>query len=195
MTAAIDGLTGRGQAARAAARKLARLSTAVKDQALFNIADALSAREGEILAANEKDIQVGRDKGLSEAVLERLLLDPSRLEGMAADVRVVASLPDPVGETFDMRTLPNGLRLGRRRVPLGVIGAIYESRPNITVDISALCLKSGNAVILRGGSESIHSNTALANVVRDAIEGAGAPGRRCSSSSPPTARWWSVCWQ
>ena len=176
MTTAIDELTGRGQAARAAARKLARLSTAVKDRALFNIADALSAREGEILAANEKDIQAGRDKGLSEAVLERLLLDTSRLEGMAADVRVVASLPDPVGETFDMRTLPNGLRLGRRRVPLGVIGAIYESRPNITVDISALCLKSGNAVILRGGSESIHSNTALANVVRDAIERAGAPG-------------------
>jgi glutamate-5-semialdehyde dehydrogenase len=162
MTTAIDELTGRGQAARAAARKLARLSTAVKDRALFNIADALSAREGEILAANEKDIQAGREKGLSEAVLERLVLDPSRLEGMAADVRVVASLPDPVGETFDMRTLPNGLRLGRRRVPLGVIGAIYESRPNITVDISALCLKSGNAVILRGGSESIHSNTALA---------------------------------
>ena len=108
-------------------------------------------------------------------MLERLLLNSERLEGMAADVRTVTSLPDPVGETFDMRTLPNGLQVGRRRVPLGVIGAIYESRPNITVDISVLCFKSGNAVILRGGSEAIHSNTALANLVRDAIAEAGAP--------------------
>ena len=182
MTTAIDELTAKegttgdqGLAARAAARHLARLSTGVKDRALLNIADALKTRETEILEANRRDLQSGKEAGLSDAMLERLLLNSERLEGMAADVRTVTSLPDPVGETFDMRTLPNGLQVGRRRVPLGVIGAIYESRPNITVDISVLCFKSGNAVILRGGSEAIHSNTALANLVRDAIAEAGAP--------------------
>ena len=175
MTTAIDELTAKGLAARAAARHLARLSTGVKDRALLNIADALKTRETEILEANRRDLQSGKEAGLSDTMLERLLLNSERLEGMAADVRTVTSLPDPVGETFDMRTLPNGLQVGRRRVPLGVIGAIYESRPNITVDISVLCFKSGNAVILRGGSEAIHSNTALANLVRDAIAEAGAP--------------------
>ncbi len=175
MTTATDELTAKGQAARAASRQLARLSAGVKNRALLNIADALKAGEAEILEANERDLQPGRAAGLSDAVLERLMLNPERLEGMAADVRAVASLPDPVGETFDMRALPNGLQVGRRRVPLGVIGAVYESRPNITIDISALCFKSGNAVILRGGSESIHSNTALAGLVRDAIAEAGAP--------------------
>ncbi len=175
MTTAIDELTAKGLAARAAARHLARLSTGVKDRALLNIADALKTREAEVLEANRRDLQSGKEAGLSNAMLERLLLNSERLEGMAADVRTVTSLPDPVGETFDMRTLPNGLQVGRRRVPLGVIGAIYESRPNITVDISVLCFKSGNAVILRGGSEAIHSNTALANLVRDAIAEAGAP--------------------
>ena len=175
MTTAIDELTAKGLAARAAARHLARLSTGVKDRALLNIADALKTRETEILEANRRDLQSGKEAGLSDAMLERLLLNSERLDGMAADVRTVTSLPDPVGETFDMRTLPNGLQVGRRRVPLGVIGAIYESRPNITVDISVLCFKSGNAVILRGGSEAIHSNTALANLVRDAIAEAGAP--------------------
>ena len=175
MTTAIDELTAKGLAARAAARHLARLSTGVKDRALLNIAAALKTRETEILEANRRDLQSGKEAGLSDAMLERLQLNSERLEGMAADVRTVTSLPDPVGETFDMRTLPNGLQVGRRRVPLGVIGAIYESRPNITVDISVLCFKSGNAVILRGGSEAIHSNTALANLVRDAIAEAGAP--------------------
>ena len=175
MTTAIDELTAKGLAARAAARHLARLSTGVKDRALLNIADALKTRETEILEANRRDLQSGKEAGLSDAMLERLQLNSERLEGMAADVRTVTSLPDPVGETFDMRTLPNGLQVGRRRVPLGVIGAIYESRPNITVDISVLCFKSGNAVILRGGSEAIHSNTALANLVRDAIAEAGVP--------------------
>ena len=175
MTTAIDELTAKGLAARAAARHLARLSTGVKDRALLNIAAALKTRETEILEANRRDLQSGKEAGLSDAMLERLQLNSERLEGMAADVRTVTSLPDPVGETFDMRTLPNGLQVGRRRVPLGVIGAIYESRPNITVDISVLCFKSGNAVILRGGSEAIHSNTALANLVRDAIAEAGVP--------------------
>jgi glutamate-5-semialdehyde dehydrogenase len=175
MTTTIDQLTAKGEAARAAARKLARLSTSVKNQALMNIADALKASEAEILAANAKDLQAGKEKGLSDVLLDRLLLDPSRLEGMAEDVRAVAALPDPVGETFDQRVLPNGLQVGRRRVPLGVIGSIYESRPNVTVDISVLCLKSGNAVILRGGSEAIHSNTVLARMVRDSIAQAGVP--------------------
>ena len=173
MTTAVDELIAKGQAARAAARKLAKIATGVKDQALHSIADALRTREADILAANEKDLKAGKEAGLSEALLDRLLMDPSRLEGMATDVRAVAALPDPVGESFDSRTLPNGLQVSRRRVPLGVIGAIYESRPNVTVDISVLCIKSGNAVILRGGSEAIHSNTILAQVVRDAIAQAG----------------------
>ena len=175
MTTTTDQLTAKGRAARAAARKLARLSTSVKNQALSNIADALKARQAEILAANAKDLQAGKEKGLSDVLLDRLLLDPSRLEGMAEDVRAVVALPDSVGEAFDQRVLPNGLQVGRRRVPLGVIGAIYESRPNVTVDISVLCLKSGNAVILRGGSEAIHSNTVLARMVRDSIAQAGVP--------------------
>ena len=175
MTTTTTDLTAKGQAARAASRKLARTSTGVKNQALYNIADALKTREADILAANEKDLKAGKAAGLTDALLDRLLLGPSRLDGMASDVRAVAALPDPVGETFDMRTLPNGLQVGRRRVPLGVIGAIYESRPNVTVDISVLCLKSGNAVILRGGSEAIASNTVLARVVRDAIAQAGVP--------------------
>lgn len=175
MTTATDELAAKGEKARAAARKLARLSTGVKDLALSNIADALKSREAEILSANARDIQVGRDKGLSEALLDRLLLNTSRLESMAEDVLAVAALTDPIGETFEQRIMPNGLQVGRRRVPLGVIGAIYESRPNVTVDISVLCLKSGNAVILRGGSEAIHSNTVLARVVRDSIAEAGVP--------------------
>jgi glutamate-5-semialdehyde dehydrogenase len=174
MTTSID-LTAKGQAARAAARKLARLSTDVKNQALSNIADALETRQSEILTANKRDLKAGKAAGLTDALLDRLLLDPSRLYGMASDVRAVAALPDPIGETFDMRTMPNGLQVGRRRVPLGVIGAIYESRPNVTVDISVLCLKSGNTVILRGGSEAIHSNTVLAGVVRESIARAGVP--------------------
>jgi glutamate-5-semialdehyde dehydrogenase len=175
MSTAIYELTTKGKLARDAAKKLARLSTRVKDQALSNIAEDIKSREAEILSANAKDIQAGRKKGLSEALLDRLLLNTSRLEGMATDVLAVAALPDPIGETFEQRIMPNGLQIGRRRVPLGVIGAIYESRPNITVDISVLCLKSGNAVIMRGGSEAIHSNTVLARVVRDSIAGAGVP--------------------
>ncbi|MEK7681715.1 MAG: glutamate-5-semialdehyde dehydrogenase, partial [Chloroflexota bacterium] len=168
-------LETKGRQARQAARQLARLSTDVKNRALLTIADALKSREEEILAANGKDCAQGRKDGLTDALLDRLLLDPQRLGGMAADVRSVAALPDPVGEVADMRTLPNGLVIGKRRVPLGVIATVYESRPNVTVDISVLCLKSGNACILRGGKEAIHSNTALARVVRDAIAQGGAP--------------------
>ena len=174
MTIAPD-LTAIGQRARAAARKLAKASTEAKDRALLNIAGALTARQEEVLAANKADYAAGKVNGLSDALLDRLMLNPERLAGMAADVRNVVALPDPVGEQLDGRTLPNGLILGRRRVPLGVIGAIYESRPNVTVDIATLCLKSGNAVVLRGGSEAIHSNTTLAHLVREAITAAGVP--------------------
>ena len=175
MQQAINELETKAQQAKTASRRLAFLSTKIKNQALIDIAKSLISRQGEILAANEQDRKEAQACGMGTAMLDRLLLNPSRLEGMASDVRVVAALPDPVGEVFDMRTLPNGLQVGRKRVPLGVIGTIYESRPNVTVDISVLCLKSGNAVILRGGKEAVHSNTALAKVVQDAAYGAGVP--------------------
>ncbi len=175
MTTAIQELRAQGQAAKMASRQLAKLSTDVKNRALLAVASGLEERQGQVLEANRKDHTAAQKDGLSEAMLDRLLLTPERLAGMAADVRAVAALPDPVGEVFDARVLPNGLQLSRRRVPLGVIGAIYESRPNVTVDISVLCIKSGNAVILRGGREALHSNVALAELVRDAIASAGAP--------------------
>ncbi len=175
MTSRASELSTKGAAAREAARALARLSAEARNGAILNIASQLLEGEAKVLAANGKDMEAGRRAGLSEALLDRLLLTHQRLEGIAADVRQVASLPDPLGEVSDMHTLPNGLQLGRKRVPLGVIAAIYESRPNVTVDIASLCLKSGNACILRGGKEAIHSNTALAAVVRDALVAAGAP--------------------
>ncbi|GAG45828.1 unnamed protein product, partial [marine sediment metagenome] len=147
----------------------------VKNKALANISDALLAKKDEILAANQADCKEAEASGMNAAMLDRLMLSPARLEAIAQDVLAVAALPDPVGEVFDMRTLPNGLLIGRKRVPLGVIGAIYESRPNVTIDISVLCLKSGNAVILRGGKEAIHSNSALASVVQEAATRAGVP--------------------
>lgn len=168
-------LEAKGKAAKAASKKLAFTSTSIRNQALGNVADALISRQGEILAANQQDYAEGRAAGMGEAMLDRLMLNVSRLQGMASDVRAVAALQDPVGEIFDMRTLPNGLQIGRKRIPLGVIGSIYESRPNVTVDISALCLKSGNAVILRGGSETIRSNSALVGVVQEACSKAGLP--------------------
>ena len=170
-----DELEVKGKAARKAARGLAIISADVKNAALHNVADGLKAREEEILTANEKDIANGRERGLEEYFLDRLLLNPERLEGLANDVRGIAALPDPIGEVIDQRNMPNGLTVGKRRVPLGVIGAIYESRPNVTIDISSLCLKSGNAIILRGGSDAINSNTALAALVKDSIADAGIP--------------------
>ena len=164
-----------GQRAREASRKLARLPTEVKDRALLNIAAALEERSEEVLSANRKDYKTAQSNVLAGDVLDKLLLNKERLASIARDLHNIADLPDPVGEEFDVRTLDNGLILGRRRVPLGVIGAIYESRPNVTVDIAALCLKSGNAVILRGGSEAFHSNSALSNLVREAISQAGVP--------------------
>jgi glutamate-5-semialdehyde dehydrogenase len=164
-----------GETARAASRVLARVGTGVKNAALEAIAQALERHQEEVLGANAQDMEAGRRGGLSPALLDRLLLTPERLRGMARDVRAVAALPDPVGEVFDARTLPNGLLVARKRVPLGVIGAIYESRPNVTVDIACLCLKAGNACILRGGSEALRSNMALAGLVRQAIARVGLP--------------------
>jgi glutamate-5-semialdehyde dehydrogenase len=154
---------------------MAYLGTDIKNKALLNIAEDILKKKGEILAANKVDYQEGEKSGLSAALLDRLMLNESRLTAIAGDVRAVASLPDPVGEVYDMRTMPNGLVIGKRRVPIGVIGAIYESRPNVTVDITVLCLKSGNAVILRGGKETIHSNTAITKVIQEACHRAGMP--------------------
>jgi len=175
MQSDIQELEAKGKAAKAASRKLAHLPTEVKNKALLKIAESLISREQEILDANRVDYDQAKAAGMDEAMLDRLMLDSSRIQGIAQDVRTVASLPDPIGEAFDTRTLPNGMRIERRRVPMGVIGAIYESRPNVTVDISSLCLKSGNAVILRGGKESIHSNSALARMIKESIHEAGVP--------------------
>ena len=175
MKTMVDELVHKGKAARIAARELSKVSGGVRNQALLNIADRVVDEQDAILDANRTDLDAGRQKGLPEYYLDRMMLDTERLEAIASDVRSVASLPDPVGEIIEMRSMPNGLQVGRRRVPLGVVGVIYESRPNVTVDISTLCLKSGNAVILRGGSDTINSNTALADVIRQAVAEAGAP--------------------
>ncbi len=175
MQLAIKELEEKGKAAKAASRKLAFLSTEIKNKALLNISEALMDRRDDILAANKADYDEAEASGMSEAMLDRLMLSPSRLEAMSQDVKTVAALPDPVGAMIEMRTLPNGLQIGKKRVPLGVIGAVYESRPNVTIDISSLCLKSGNAVILRGGREAINSNSALAKMAQEACYQAGVP--------------------
>jgi glutamate-5-semialdehyde dehydrogenase len=175
MKSAIRELEQKGRAAKAASKKLAFLPRGTKNKALLNIADALIDRLNEILIANKTDYEKAKASGMSESMLDRLMLSPSRIEGMAQDTRTVAALPDPVGEVFEERTLPNGLNISKKRVPLGVIGAIYESRQNVTIDISSLCLKSGNAVILRGGKEAINSNRALATVAKEACDQAGVP--------------------
>ncbi len=175
MKNAIDDLKAKCRAAKVASRRLAYLSTDIKNKALNNIADDILTRKDEILAANRKDYAAAKATGMGAALLDRLMLNESRLEGIAGDTRAVAALNDPVGETYEMRTMPNGLQIGKKRVPIGVIGAIYESRPNVTVDIASLCLKSGNAVILRGGKETINSNTAIIKVIQGACKRAGMP--------------------
>ncbi|MFD0368360.1 MULTISPECIES: glutamate-5-semialdehyde dehydrogenase [unclassified Streptomyces] len=161
--------------ARAAAAEIAPLPRATKDDALLAMADALEVRTAEIVEANAEDIARAREAGTSEAIIDRLTLTPERVRAIAADVRHVAALPDPVGEVVRGSTLPNGIDLRQIRVPLGVVGIIYEARPNVTVDAAALCLKSGNAVLLRGSSSAYSSNTALVRVLRDAVGGAGLP--------------------
>ncbi|MFF9338309.1 MULTISPECIES: glutamate-5-semialdehyde dehydrogenase [unclassified Streptomyces] len=161
--------------ARGAAAQIAPLPRSAKDAALLAIADALEVRTAEIVEANAEDIAKAREAGTSESIIDRLTLTPERVRAIAADVRDVAALPDPVGEVVRGSTLPNGLDLRQVRVPLGVVGIIYEARPNVTVDAAALCLKAGNAVLLRGSSSAYASNAALVTVLRDAIGGAGLP--------------------
>ncbi|MBB4820044.1 glutamate-5-semialdehyde dehydrogenase [Pseudomonas alcaligenes] len=171
----LDYMTRLGRAARAASRVAARASTAQKNRALLAAADALDAARGELSAANEQDLANGRANGLEPAMLDRLALTPARIDDMIEGLRQVATLPDPIGEIRDMRYLPSGIQVGKMRVPLGVIGIIYESRPNVTIDAASLCLKSGNATILRGGSEAIHSNQAIALCIQKGLADAGLP--------------------
>ncbi|UPR35133.1 glutamate-5-semialdehyde dehydrogenase [Vibrio splendidus] len=168
-------LTNMGIAAKDAAFHLATASTAQKNKALAIIADELEANAATILEANAKDIELGREAGLTDALLDRLLLNEERLTGIANDVRNVISLNDPVGSEIDSKVLENGMSLSRRRVPLGVVGVIYEARPNVTIDIAALCLKTGNASILRGGKETFFSNMELVKVIQSALEKAELP--------------------
>ena len=176
-----------GLAAKNASRVLSIAGTAKKNAALEAIASALEARQEEILAANQEDMTAAKAAGMRPSLQDRLALDGSRIAGIVDGVRQVAALPDPIGEITKMSTRPNGLVIGKRRVPLGVIGIIYEARPNVTVDAAALCLKSGNAVILRGGKEAFHSNQAFVSIMRDALESAGLP-RDCVALVTDTTR-------
>jgi glutamate-5-semialdehyde dehydrogenase len=164
-----------GQKARAAAREMARANTGTKNAALHAIADALERERARLVAENGKDLEAGRAKGLDAAMLDRLSITDAGVAGMAEGLRQMAELPDPVGEISDMKFRPQGFQLGRMRVPLGVIGIIYESRPNVTADAAGLCLKAGNAAILRGGSEALHSNQAIAACIREGLAAAGLP--------------------
>lgn len=164
-----------GQAARAASRVLASAPTAQKNNALLAAAAELDAARASLLDANGKDMDAGRANGLDEAMLDRLELTPARIDDMIEGLRQVATLPDPIGEIQDMRYVPSGIQLGKMRVPLGVIGIIYESRPNVTIEAASLCLKSGNATILRGGSEAIHSNRAIAACLDRGLQAVGLP--------------------
>lgn len=168
-------LQSMGLAAKQAAYKLATLTTAQKNTALAIMADELEANLAQILQANEKDLQAASDAGLTKSMLDRLMLNESRLKSIANDVRDVIRLDDPVGSEFDGRVLENGMTLYKRREPIGVIGVIYEARPNVTIDIASLCLKTGNASILRGGRETFHSNMALVNVIQTALKKANLP--------------------
>jgi len=163
------------RAAQVAGRALARAEGATKDQALRALADGLEARTGEILAANARDLEAGREAGLAPSLMDRLALDPRRIAGMADGVRAIAALPDPVGEVVDGFRRPNGLEVRKVRVPLGVVAVVYEARPNVTIDAAALCLKAGDAAVLRGSSSAAHSNAILAEVARDAVAAAGLP--------------------
>lgn len=165
----------KAQAAKQAAAKLAVTSTAVKNAALLAMAAALEAQQAEILAANERDMTAAAAKGMKSSMLDRLKLTAERISGMADGLRQVAGLADPVGNVIDGKTLPNGLHITKIRVPLGVIGIIYEARPNVTADAAGLCLKSGNAVILKGGSEAMESNKTVAEILAQAADGAGIP--------------------
>ncbi|MBO8136751.1 MAG: glutamate-5-semialdehyde dehydrogenase [Desulfotomaculum sp.] len=168
-------LLSKAAKAKEASRSLAYISTDVKNKALLNIADELKKRSDFILEANSRDMEAARDKGITGALLDRLRLTECRIAEMANGVREIVQLPDPVGEIISMWRRPNGLEIGKMRVPLGVVGIIYEARPNVTVDAAALCLKAGNAVLLRGGTEAINSNIAIASIISDAVSKSGMP--------------------
>ena len=174
-----------GKAAKAASYQLAVLSAAQKNQVLMTIADRLEAQSADILAANELDLADARKNGLNEALLDRLMLNPARLQGIANDVRQVCHLADPVGVVMDGGVLDSGLRIERRRVPLGVVGVIYEARPNVTVDVASLCLKTGNAAILRGGKETYRTNGATVRVIQDALKEHGLPASAVQAIESP----------
>lgn len=164
-----------GQRARAASRIMARANTGARNDALLHIATALESAQAELITENTKDLEQGRKDGLDDALLDRLALNEERIKGMAEGLRQIAALPDPVGEISDLNYRPSGIQVGKMRVPLGVIGIIYESRPNVTADAAGLCLKSGNAAILRGGSEARYSNQAIAGVIHAGLGKAGLP--------------------
>ena len=164
-----------GRAAKAASRTLATLSTAEKNRALLAIAEELEAQIPTVIAPNALDLESGRANGLSDSLLDRLMLDETRIRRLADDIRSVVALPDPVGAEFDSRVLPNGLRVSRRRIPIGVLGVIYEARPNVTIDIATLSLKTGNAVILRGGKEMLRTNLALVEIIHNALKRVDLP--------------------
>lgn len=168
-------ITSIAQCARDASTIMAKLSTNQKNTMLHAMADLLEAESAFIITANAHDLDSGKEKGLSEAMLDRLMLNKERIAGIAASLREVAALPDPVGEVTSMTRRPSGIQVGRMRIPLGVIGIVYEARPNVTADAAALCLKAGNAVILRGGSEAINSNKALADILHRAMRSSGIP--------------------
>src|SRR5688500_7873571 len=163
-----------GKQAKQASFALAKVTTEQKNATLHAIADALEGHSDDILAANRLDLADGRANGMTDALLDRLDLQ-KRLGGVVMDARKVAELPDPVGRVFDAQTMDNGLRVSKRRTPMGVLGVIYEARPNVTVDVAALALKTGNAVMLRGGKETIRSNTALVSAIREALAACGLP--------------------
>ena len=180
-------LEQQGADAKEAARALAIAGTNLKNRALCAIADALEARQADILTANAADCEAAKAAGISQSLLDRLVLTPDRIAGIAKGVREVAALPDPIGAVTEMKTMPNGLTIGRKTVPLGVIGIIYEARPNVTVDAAALCLKAGNAVILRGGKEAFRSSQAMTELMRQAIASVGLPAG-CVSLVQDTSR-------
>lgn len=178
-----------GKLAKQASYQLAQCPTKIKNQALISIADLLEQSSQSILEANQKDIAIAKNQGLSEAMLDRLLLTPERLSSIANDVRKVVSLTDPIGQTIDGSVLENGLKLQRHRVSLGVIGVIYEARPNVTIDIAALCLKTGNAAILRGGKETVNTNAAIISIIQQALNQAGLPETAIQSIDNPDRKY------
>ena len=177
MSTKAQNMSSLATSAKEASNGMRKLPTKTRNNALENIAIALEAHTKEILLANDKDCDWARKNGLQDAIIDRLVLNASRLKALTESVREIIALPDPTGEVFDMSTRPYGMIVGRKRTPLGFIGVLYESRPDVTVELSTLCIKSGNCCILRGGKEAFNSNLTISNVIRDAIGKSGIPKR------------------